>query len=108
MRSPQIRRTQRLGWVRDRTFNCSATDPSTTVDQAHQPALRLGDADSSVLEVQDRFHERHIQQLSTQYLEARQTGDMLDRRRRWIALCEAINARSPGQVERMERRMELS
>jgi hypothetical protein len=33
---------------------------------------------------------------------------MLDRRRRWIALCEAIKARSPSQVQRMERRMELS
>lgn len=53
----------------------------------------------------DWRHERHIQHLADACKEAVEAGDKAKARHFWQAMAEAIKARSPSQVERMERQL---
>jgi len=51
----------------------------------------------------DWCHERDIQRLAASCKEACTAGDKAKARHFWQAMGEAIRARSPGQIARMER-----
>lgn len=58
--------------------------------------------------IQDWLHEREIRRLGRGYIEANAAGDRAKAVHFWAAQCAAINARSPAQVARMERKKGLA
>lgn len=55
------------------------------------------------LRIQDWLHEREIRKLGHHCAEAMAAGRRAEAIHFWQARCKTINARSPQQVERMER-----
>lgn len=60
---------------------------------------------SALQRLRDWLHEREIQRLADGCKEAFKSGDRAKAKHFWIAMYEAIRARSPAQVARMEQRM---
>lgn len=58
-----------------------------------------------LIDLRDRLHERKIQRLAAATDAAFRSGDALAARATWNALREAVMARSPEQVARMEERL---
>lgn len=58
---------------------------------------------SALTRFRDWRHERHIQHLADACKEACAAGDKAKARHFWQAMADAIKARSPAQVERMDR-----
>ena len=59
------------------------------------------------MRIRDWRHERYIRRLKRGVLVASRKSDRVLARIYWQAMVSAINARSPAQVARMERRMGL-
>jgi hypothetical protein len=59
----------------------------------------------STQRITDWLRERRIKRLSSEVLRLAQTGQGADARALQVVWIAEINARSPAQIERMERRM---